>query len=64
MDVLQVIENDKDFKNVIKDNELNEIDWSTSNDRNEIYFKDFDFYRKKLFVNNPKIPNDFRGFIK
>jgi hypothetical protein len=64
MDVLQVIENDKDFKNVVKDNDLNEIDWSTSNVRNEIYFKDFDYYRKKLFVSNPKIPNVFRGFIK
>jgi hypothetical protein len=66
IDVLQVIENDEDFKNyiVVKDNELNEIDWSTSNVRNEIYFKDFDYYRKKLFASNPKIPNELRGFIK
>lgn len=66
MNVLQVIENDEDFKDyiVVKGNELNKIDWSTSNIRNEIYFKDFDYYRNKLFVSNPKIPNEFRCFIK
>lgn len=66
MDVLQVVEHDENFKDfiVVKGNELNEIDWSISNVRNEIYFKDFDYYRKKLFVSNPKIPNEFRGFIK
>lgn len=66
IDILKVIENDEDFKdyNVVLGNKLNEIDWSTSNVRNEIYFKDFDNYRKKLFVSNPKIPNEFRDFIK
>lgn len=66
MDVFQVIENHKDFKDyiVVKGNDLSEIDWSTSNVRNEIYFKDFDYYRRKLFVANPKIPNEFSRFIK
>ncbi|MGJ7912578.1 hypothetical protein [Neobacillus sp. LXY-1] len=66
IDVLQVIENDEDFKDYleVKGNKLNEINWSTSNVRNEIYFKDFDYYKKKLFISNPKIPNEFRCFIK
>lgn len=66
MDVLQVIENDENFKDyiVVKVNELNEIDWYSSNVRNEIYFKNFDYYRNKLLVSNPKIPDEFRCFIK
>jgi hypothetical protein len=66
MDILQVVKNDEYFKNyiVVKGNELNEIDWSISNVSHEIYYKDFDYFRKKLFVSNPKIPNEFRGFIK
>jgi hypothetical protein len=63
MNILQVVENDEEFI-VIKGNELNKIDWSISNVRHEIYYKNFDDYRKKLFVSNPKIPNEFRGFIK
>ncbi|MBM6616324.1 hypothetical protein [Bacillus suaedaesalsae] len=66
IDILQVIKNDEDSENyiVLKGNELNEIDWSTSNVCNEIFYKDFGFYRKKLFVSNPSIPDEFRGFIK
>jgi hypothetical protein len=64
LDILQVIEN-KDFENYefVKVNEFNEIDWSISNVSHEIYFNDFDYYRKKLFVADPKIPNEFRCFI-
>jgi len=64
MNILQVIENDKDFEHYIVVSELSEIDWSISNVRHEIYFSDFEYYRKKLFVPNPKIPSEFRGFIK
>ncbi|WLD94438.1 hypothetical protein [Alkalihalobacillus sp. AL-G] len=64
--ILQVIENDEDLENyiVLKGIELSEIDWSTSNVRHEIHYNDFEFYRKKLFVSNPKIPHEFRCFIK
>jgi hypothetical protein len=66
MDIIQVIKNDEDNDNcrVVEGNELNEIDMSISNVIHEIWFKDFGYYRKKLFVANPKIPNEFRGFIK
>ncbi|MBM7571332.1 DUF4926 domain-containing protein [Aquibacillus albus] len=66
MDILKVIKNDEDNENcmVVEGNELNEIDWSISNVIHEIWFKNFDYYRKKLFVSNPEIPKEFRGFIK
>ncbi|MBT2640078.1 hypothetical protein [Bacillus sp. ISL-39] len=66
MDILQVIKNDEDFEDhiVITGNDLNEVDWSSSNVSHEIYYKDFDYYKKELFVSNPKIPNEFRSFIK
>jgi hypothetical protein len=66
MNILQVIENDDDFKhyNVVKVSELNGIDWSISNVKNEIYYKDFDLYKKKLFVSNPKVPHEFKCFIE
>jgi hypothetical protein len=66
MDILQVIKYDEDYENyvLVKGNDLNEVDWSISNVSHEIYFKNFDYYRKELFVSNPKIPNEFRDFIK
>lgn len=66
MDILQVIKNDEDFENYVevKGSDLNEVDWSISNVSHEIYFKNFDYYRKELFVANPKIPNEFREFVK
>jgi hypothetical protein len=65
MNILQVIEN-KDSENyeLVKVNELSKIDWSISNVKHEIYFYDFDYYRKKLFDSQPTIPNEFRSFIK
>jgi len=65
MNILKVVENDKDFESsiVVKSDELNEIDWSISNNRYEIYYNDFDYFRKKLFVSNPKIPHEFKCFI-
>jgi hypothetical protein len=64
MDILQVIENiDCDKYEFVKVNELNEIDWSISNVGHEIFFNDFEYYRKQLFVDNPKIPNEFICFI-
>ncbi|MFD2444174.1 hypothetical protein ACFSO7_09320 [Bacillus sp. CGMCC 1.16607] len=66
MNIFQVIENDEDFVNyrMVKPNELIKIDWSISNFKHEIYYSDFEYYRKKLFDSNPKIPNEFRCFIK
>jgi hypothetical protein len=66
MNILQVIENEQDLENytVVKSMDLSKIDWSTSNVRNEIHYNDFEYYRKKLFVSNPKIPHEFMCFIK
>lgn len=66
MNILQVIDNDQDLENCtgLQSMDLNEIEWSTSNVKNEIHYKDFDYYRKKLFVSNPKIPHEFMYFIK
>jgi hypothetical protein len=66
MNILQVIDNDQDLKNctVLQSMDLSEIDWSTSNVKNEIHYNDFEYYRKKLFVSNPKIPDEFMCFIK
>lgn len=66
MNILQVIDNDQDLENCIGQQSvnLNEIDWSTSNVKNEIHYNNFDYYRKKLFASNPKIPHEFMCFIK
>jgi hypothetical protein len=66
MDILQVIINDEDFEDdiIVKSNELKEIDWSILNVSHEIHFNYFDYYRKELFVSNPKILNEFMTFIK
>jgi hypothetical protein len=64
--VLKVINNDQDIENTIglQSMVLSEIDWSTSNVNNEIHYNDFDDYRKRLFVSNPKIPHEFKSFIE
>ncbi|MNT41415.1 hypothetical protein D3C72_1777750 [compost metagenome] len=66
MNILQVIDNEHELKKCIglQSVDLTEIDWSTSNVKNEIYFIDFDYYRKILFVSNPKIPHEFMCFTK
>ena len=68
MNILQVIDNDQDqdLENCfgLQSMDLSEIDWSTSNVKNEIHYNDFDYYRKKLFVSNPKIPHEFMCFTK
>ncbi len=66
MNIFQVIDNDQDLENYIalESMDLSKIDWSISNVRNEIHFIDFDYYRKKLFDPNPKIPYEFMCFIK
>ncbi|KML33310.1 hypothetical protein [Rossellomorea marisflavi] len=64
MNIFQVIDNDQDFGNGIGIQSLSEIDWSTSNVKNEIHYNDSEDYRKKLFVANPKVPREFTCFIK
>jgi len=61
--ILRIIENDEDFE---KNTEIkvSEIDWSISNVRQEIYYNDIEYYRGKLLDTNPKIPDEFRCFIK
>ncbi|MHC8520819.1 hypothetical protein ACPJHQ_05315 [Rossellomorea sp. H39__3] len=64
MNIFQVIDNDQDFGNRIGIQSLSEIDWSTSNVKQEIHYNDSEDYRKKLFVANPKVPHEFTCFIK
>jgi len=59
LNILQVIDSDQNLKM-----DLSEIDWSTSNVKNEIHYNDFEYYRKELFVSNPKVPHAFTCFIK
>ncbi|WP_226535923.1 hypothetical protein [Fictibacillus halophilus] len=65
-DILHVIDNEQVHENCISVQivDLSEIDWSISNVKNEIYYNDFDYYREKLFVSDPKVPQEFMRFIK
>lgn len=64
MNILRAIDNDQDLDNCtgLQDVVLNEIDWSTSNVKNELDYNDY--YRKKLFVSKPEISHEFMCFIK
>ena len=63
--IFKLVKNDQKFKNytMLSKDEVESIDWSTSNDINEIYFNDFDYYRNELFVSLPQIPLEFKQFI-
>ncbi len=63
--IFVMVENDVNFKNlnVLKGDDINKVDWSTSNNINEIFYIDFDNFRRKLFVSHPRIPMEFERFI-
>jgi|LSQX01.1.fsa_nt_gb hypothetical protein len=63
--ILIVVESGNSNKecNVMKVDGIESIDWSTSNNINEIYYCDFNYYRKKLFVSHPQVPTEFKQFI-
>ena len=63
--IFKLVKNDENFKNytMLKSDEIERIDWSTSNNINEIYYNDYDYYRKELFVSHPQIPLEFKQFI-
>lgn len=63
--ILIVVENDKNYRNynVLKGDDINKIEWSISNNLNEIFYIDFDYFREKLFVSRPQIPMEFEQFI-
>ena len=54
--------NDKSYKE-LKGNDIKKVDWSTSNNLNEIFYNNFEYYREKLFVSNPQVPMEFKQFI-
>jgi isopentenyldiphosphate isomerase len=63
--VFKIVEHDKDFERMmeVNDDEISKIDWSTSNSIQEIYFNDFEHYRKLLFVLQPQLPQEFSSLI-
>lgn len=63
--IFKLVKNDENLKNytILKSDEIEKIDWSISNTINEIYYNDYDYYRKELFVSQPQIPMEFKQFI-
>jgi hypothetical protein len=60
-----IVENGEEHKGykVLNENDIKNVDWSTLNNLNEIYYCDFDYYRDILFSSCPQISMEFKQFV-